>query len=523
VNPEPISQDRLVHGTLRAIVVVIGAAIALSTVYVAPRLGSQGGSNPAGSAVGATNDTSSTDQGATGGGAAPAQAGGGGSGGVAGGAGGGAKPGAAGAQPHGGPAGLSCPKNNGGKTDIGVDGGNVYLAATEVESGIGSSFLLPVRYGMLAVVQKVNRSGGICGRQLQLTLKDDAWDATRGKEYLDTFISENYFALAVVPSSEGLNNASGGGDIDSAPDPVNGGQGIPVVGSDGMLNSQYTDPWIWPVAASTATSMRVMEHDAFKRGARTLGLVYNGSYKFGVEGAGAFVAQAKRDGAKVACIEKLDASQNDYSNQVNEFNKACGKQGPNGGVDFVALLLEPQTAETWLGSGSGPYLGNRDNGSGYGAGGPQPLFDYNFGNTCGATCANLEVWTSFYPPIYPYDQRPEVQTFKHDLCTADPKDCNVDADSAFTEGGYVGMQLLVQALQQTSPYLTRQGLRQTLDAMTLRTGLSADLTFRKGGHNANKSMVAFRDQYGQQFTGFQIVNGSQQDDPCGSCQDPPLS
>jgi len=520
VNSEPITQERLVHGSVRALLVAVGAVVALSSFYVAPHLQNAGATTAAtgapGSYGGGTDQSSSLQAptgptGASVPGANPGAAAGGGGGNPA-------RQSGAGAPP-----GLSCPRNNGGKTDIGVDAGHIYLAATEVESGIGSSFLSPVRYGMLAVQQKVNRAGGICGRQLELTLKDDGWDATRGKEFIDTFISENYFALAVVPSSEGLNNASLAHDLDNAPDPVSGGQGIPVVGTDGMLNSQYSDPWIWPVAASTATSMRIMEHDAFKRGARTFGLVYNGSYKFGVEGAGAFVAQAKRDGSTVRCIEKLDASQNDYTSQVNEFNQNCGTKSSGGGVDFVALLLEPQTAETWLGSGSGPYLGNRDNGSGYGAGGPQPLFDYNFGNTCGSICANLQVWTSFDPPIYPYDQQPTVQTFKHDLCTVDPKDCNIDADSAFTEGGYVGMELLVKALETASPYLTRQRLRQTLDSMTMHTGLSADLTFAHGQHYANKSMVAFRDQYGQQFTGFQIVNGSQQSDPCVTCQDPPLA
>jgi ABC-type branched-subunit amino acid transport system substrate-binding protein len=514
---QPITEERLVHGTLRTAIVAIAAAIALSSFYVAPHLTSESTSarqdQPGGGIANENGPNPDTPVGPTSSagpdrGTGPA-GGGGGSG--------------TGAGPRNVPTGLSCPGNNGGKTDIGVDARNIYLAATEVTSGIGSSFLAPVRYGMLAVQQKVNRTGGICGRQLQLTLRDDGWDATKGKEFIDNFISQNYFALAVVPSSEGLNNASGpGGSIDSAPDSLRSGKGIPVVGSDGMLNSQYTDPWIWPVAASTATSMRIMEHDAHKKGAKTFGLVYNGSYKFGVEGAGAFKKQAERDGATVRCIEKLDASQNDYSNQVNDFNAHCGKQGPDGGVDFVALLLEPQTAETWLGSGN-PYLGTRDDASGLGAGGPQPLFDFNFGNTCGQICANLEVWTSFYPPFYPYDQRSAVQTFKHDLCTVDPKDCNVDADSAFTEGGYVGMQLLVQALRQTSPYLTRQRLREALDSgAALTTGLSMDLAFHSGNHYANRSMVAFRDQYGQQFTGFQVVNGSEQGDPCTGCQDPPL-
>jgi len=128
------------------------------------------------------------------------------------------------------------------------------------------------------------------------------------------------------------------------------------------------------------------------------------------------------------------------------------------------------------------------------------------------------VWTSFYPPIFPYDQRAEVQQFKSDLCSVDSH-CDVDADSAFTEGGYVGMALLVKALKDTGANLTRANLKATLDSMSYTSGLAGTLNYKPGNHYANLSMVAFRDTYGQQFTGFQVVQNSQQSDPCSSCRD----
>lgn len=499
---DPLTEQRAVHGAVRALIIGIGLVVALSSFYVAPRLTNLSGSasqasNP--SEQGTTSDTNPANP--TPGGQAAASN-----------APGATVPGGGGTVAHGGNGGTvatACaPGKNGGATDVGVSGNKIRLAATEVESGIGSSFLGPVRFGILAVFQKINRQGGICGRQLDLTLKDDAWKPDIGKQYIDNWIDSNsYFALAVVPSSEGLNAASGGGDIDRA--------GIPVIGTDGMLNSQYTDPWIWPVAASTATSMRIMAHDAHARGATKFALVYNGSYKFGVEGAGAFKAQVARDHGTLdpSCIVKLDANNTSYQTQVSNFNQSCGN------VDFVALLLEPQTAETWL--QSSPYMGIRSDGSGYGAGGPQPLFDDNFGTACGETCANMRVWTSFYPPIFPYDQQAAVQQFKRDLCVVDGN-CNADADSAFTEGGYVGAQLVVYAFQQVGPQLTRKAVKQFLDSATFDSKLSGPLTWRSGNHYANETMVAFRDTFGGQFTGFQIVNGSQQSDPCRACNDPSL-
>lgn len=424
--------------------------------------------------------------------------------------------------------GLSCPGNNGGKTDVGVDAGSIRLASTEVRSGIGFSFLGSARYGMLAVVQKINRRGGICGRQIVLDLKDDGWDAQRGKQFINNFIlSGRYLALAVVPSSNGLDAASKAGDLARAPNPMTGGRGIPVVGTDGMLNSQYADPFIWPVAASTATTMRIMARDAVERGKERLpgrrirmGIVYDRNYPFGPEGAGAFVRQAARDGAVVPseCREALTAGQNSYATQVKHFNDNCG-EGAENQVDFVALLLEPQTAATWL--RDDPYLGSTSAGGGLGFGGPQPLFDANFANACGQICNNLAVWTSFFPPLEPYVNTPAVQGFKADLCAVD-SNCNIDALNAFTEGAYVGMLLVVRALEQISPIVTRDRLRAALDTLTLDVGLTAPLSWRRGDHYANKHMIAFRNTYSGGAASFQFIPDSEYADPCPGCVDPPL-
>ncbi|HEV7679725.1 MAG TPA: ABC transporter substrate-binding protein [Candidatus Dormibacteraeota bacterium] len=519
MSNHPTVEERIGHGVLRTALVAAAVVVALSSFYVAPKLaeriegtrttavaadgqpGSLASANPSGDAAGKTGVS---------------KAGGGGGG------------GAGNATPR---SGLSCTGDNGGKTDVGVDSKSVNLAGTEVESGIGASFLGPVHYGIQAVLQKVNREGGVCQRQVHLVLKDDGWDTQRGRNFLRNFIDSNqYFALAVVPSSNGLDSAATGHDIENAQDPVRGGTGIPVIGTDGMLNSQYSNPWIWPVAASTATSMRIMAHDAVVRAKKQygggytphLGIVYDQTYPFGPEGAGAFVNEARREGATVdqpQCTVALQAGQNGYGTQAKGFNDSCGEQSGHP-VDFVALLLEPQTAETWL--RETPFLGTTASGKGLGFGGPQPLFDKNFADHCGATCNNMEVWTSFFPPINPYDQQKDVRTFKADLCAVD-NNCEVDALSAFTESGYVGMELVVESLTRTSPDLTRDRLRATLDSTSgWNNGLTGPLTWKKGNHLANTSMVAFRDTYSGGAASFQNLFDSQYTDPCASCHDAAL-
>ena len=107
-------------------------------------------------------------------------------------------------------AGGTCnSSNNGGKTDRGVSATSIKLGATVVSSGIGASFLGPVRVGIDAVKNEVNRAGGICGRQLTLKLVDDGWDAQRGCQLHPNLVEgDKVFALAVNPSSEGVRIAS---------------------------------------------------------------------------------------------------------------------------------------------------------------------------------------------------------------------------------------------------------------------------------------------------------------------------
>ena len=81
------------------------------------------------------------------------------------------------------------------------------------------------------------------------------------------------------------------------------------------------------------------------------------------------------------------------------------------------------------------------------------------------------------------------------------------------EGAYVGMQLLVKALQQLGPAPTRKGIKQVLDGMTLDTGLSKPLTFRPDNHFAALSAQAFDAIYNVgSFQYWQYTNSGWIDD-----------
>jgi len=396
-------------------------------------------------------------------------------------------------------AGLACAAGqNGGATDTGITADTIKLGATVVDSGIGASFLRDARFAMIAVKNRVNRAGGICGRRIELVLRDDGWEFERGGEFLRDIVEQSkVFALAVVPSSEGLLNVSKAGYLDA--------KGVPVVGTDGMLIHQYTDPYIWPVAASTISTMHIMvAHAAKVWGAKHFALVYESTYHFGIEGAYAFNQAVKRvTGSGVpgysnpvtspGCAQRfcgISATAGNYNREIETFNNSCYAE-PR--CDFVALLLEPATALAWIKAGA---IMPPDN---FRMGGVQPLFTSNFAEECREKCNGLWLWTGYQPPIAGAQGRPEMRNYVDDVRQASE---GADSSNTFVEGAYVGMELMVRALEEVGPELTRARLKAALDSLTFSSGLAPTLSWSPGDHFANTSMRAFSIQYVGRFSGW---------------------
>lgn len=383
---------------------------------------------------------------------------------------------------------------NGGATDRGVTASQISLATTVVQSGIGSSFLGEMRFAMDAAVTKVNRAGGICGRQLSITYKDDGWSAQNGSQYLRNFIQQGVFAIPVGASSEGLQVVIKSGDLDRAQ--------IPVVGTEGLSIEQYArpdgsaQPWVWPIATATVSSARIMAGEAFRRGARNLGVVFDNNYRFGREGAKAFDQEVFRlSGKHVAGFNTdntcnqlycgIQAGQNSYSSQAAIFSGAK--------PDFVALFLEPQTALTWMQDPNTPAAApSVDLAYGYGA--AQPLFTYQFESQCGQKCDQMVVWTGFKPNVEQYTSDPAVTTYVNDLRSVAPQ---ADPYNQFSESAYAGMQFLIQALRQVGPELTRSRLKAVLDTMKYSSPLTLQkvLPFSPTNRFSNVTMQAFTMQF----------------------------
>lgn len=391
---------------------------------------------------------------------------------------------------------------NGGKTDVGVTAREIRLASTHVQTGPGSSFLGLSHFGMEAVVARVNSQGGICGRRLVLNLRDDGWDAARGRQFLEDFIRQGYFAIPVAPSSEGLTAAINAKVI--------GRSGVPVVGTDGMLKEQYKEPFVWPVAVATVSQMRVMAKHAYDKGARTFGIVYDNKYKFGLEGATAFKDYVGGlAGAKLKAYVGIQPLQQSFNTEAKAFNDAC-EAGDSQPCDFVAFLLEPGAGTSWV--KSQPVVDGEKKGFGkILTGGAQPLFNDRFARDCGDYCNGMLVWTGYNPPVGPLKNLAGVNEYVQDVTSLDR---GVDVSNQFLQGSYLGMKIFVEALKKVGPNLTRLRVKEIMDQMSYASDLAPNLQWSAGNHFANQAAQPFKMNYASgDFSGFSAEGSGFVKDP----------
>ncbi len=168
---------------------------------------------------------------------------------------------------------------------------------------------------------------------------------------------------------------------------------------------------------------------------------------------------------------------------------------------FIALFLEPDTALKWMNDPNTPSASDIE----FGYGAAQPLFTRSFGENCKAKCHTMVTWTGFKPFEEQYRSDPAVQAYVNDLqgtCSS------CDPNNQFTQGAYIGMQLLVAGLEATGPNLTRDGLKQQLDTISFACDLCLEesLDYSPDNRFVATTMQGWEIQYSGTFAGWKAGN-----------------
>lgn len=339
---------------------------------------------------------------------------------------------------------YQCSKGkNGGATGVGVTADRIQVTASAYLDGPATSASRAVVEAWKQQIDAVNRTGGICGRTVDLRVVNRAFRTMEP--------AGDAVALLVGPLDDDFAARLTDGSVDRT--------GVPVVVSHGLGRVHHGSGWARSVDPPAVTYARVIAEEAYRAGARTFALVHDPKQAFGDEVAAALREYLERlPGASLKFVQALDAERVSYSNEAHAFNSHCG----NGGCDAVVMSLLPDTAKRWL--VKRPAMGRVRTAS-------LPfLLTERFAKDCeaqiGSQCTNIRVWSGFTPPIEDFLDDPDVAHYARQF---------EEPLNPFTLSAYTAVRVLLEALRRAGPDLNRERLRQALDDMTYRSGLVSQL------------------------------------------------
>lgn len=373
----------------------------------------------------------------------------------------------------------------GKSTDTGVTGTEIKLGGTFALSGPVSNISGPILKGVQAFFNEVNKTG-IHGRKIKLVVEDDGWDAQKGRAFIKKLVEQDkVLFLTVVPSSNGLDAAK----------TYLEDKGVPVFGTSGLIESQFTSPMQWPVGTSTKSAARIGLKYLKETGAKNIAFIWLDLL------AGQQAKEATIEGIKN--ILKKDASDfmiggtNGYRINISEPDFAPVWQRiiddtkewqdehnvtQDGRPDVVSFAIDPTNAIKALQAAEN--LGFRPKKY---WGGAAPLFlDLVWQSAPYARTTGLLAGTSYYPPIEPFKN--DNQAVKDYIAVMKKYYGNaVDLNNPYLEGGYVGAALTVEILKRLGPCVTRKGavdMANSLKNISL-AGLTRPISFSAGNHYGN--------------------------------------
>lgn len=298
------------------------------------------------------------------------------------------------------------------------------------------------------VVKGFNHTSSICGRAVELVREGD---------YAN--IPGDAVAVLGLPLDTRFDAAIADGRFERA--------GIPVVGGDGLSAVQHSSPVVYPVGTSAASLARIAAQHSVEQGARTYAVVHDRSRAFGAEAAAAFRDHVRRAGGTIKADIGLDPTDAGGGATSEEFGRAC----VNRACDVVFLAMLPETAASWLAANPHePRLGTAA---------LPTLLTSGFRDACAATsndrCNGITAWTGFIPPFGRHATNLEAL----DAWSASWTDPS--RGSAMVEAAVVSTRVLLEALLDTGPGVTRAKLRRTLDNTVFVSQVTSPLRWPSHG------------------------------------------
>ena len=179
---------------------------------------------------------------------------------------------------------------NGGATDVGVSATSIKVGhiciCTGPVGGVGDD----LSWAGQATMKWYNDNGGINGRKLDVLVRDDQWDGTKGMNAVRDLVEREkvfgFSASQTVPTNDLMG-------------PYVSEKKVPNVGGDGWGEAQYGFPWQYPTGNSATVDGYVLaDYTAKTQGAKTASIFYFDSPQ-GRSYVKGFTKQFEKNGGKV--------------------------------------------------------------------------------------------------------------------------------------------------------------------------------------------------------------------------------
>lgn len=176
-------------------------------------------------------------------------------------------------------------------------------------SGKAQHIGAPTKYVALMVIDKINRSGGINGRKLQLVVADTASEPSKAVVALRRLLDKDHVVAVIGPTTTGAVMACMQ-TVETRKIPM-----VACVGGDAPVVP--TRQWVFKTPQRTSTAVARLYTYLKAHKLTTVGLL-GASDKFGQEGEAVLNAMAPKYGIKIVAKESFDPADVDMTVQLSK-------------------------------------------------------------------------------------------------------------------------------------------------------------------------------------------------------------
>jgi branched-chain amino acid transport system substrate-binding protein len=372
----------------------------------------------------------------------------------------------------------------GGATDVGVTANSIKVGHIGIYSGPVGSFGDDLSYAGRAKLQEINDTGGINGRKLDVLVRDDAWDGTKGMNAARDLVErEKIFAFCCIMSVNTSDPLT----------PYLEEKKIPHIGADGWGEPQYKGAWTFPVSASAVTEAHMLaKYQAEKQGAKRIAILYINN-PTGRAYVKAYDEIIKKFGGEVVFSQAAtfdDPGTTTFIAQARTQN-----------IDTISTYLDPGIFTRMVREAAAQNYKPKNAFSGAAGLYFQVTPNFTGPNGEGTIAATHWVTNDMDTPGY--------RAYKTLVEKYYPK---ID-HSTWTKAGFVGATIFGNLVKSLGLEVTRQRLKDAADRLSgFDTGLGPTLSWSPGHHRANKTIYLAQIQRSGDKFEYKYIAGPLQDE-----------